>query len=155
MLATILFETVKCFILLALHFGVLAVSVILINKKVGLPSELYRKLLHIVSVFSIFPIIQAFGTLIGAGGCTAISVALGKKDIENSRSISSFCFWFCIVVGVAIAIILYAFTEPIISMLGAADSYRSFAVVDIVAAIVGVIVLTRHLRALSGIPVMA
>ena len=103
----------------------------------------------------IFPIIQAFGTLIGAGGCTAISVALGKKDIENSRSISSFCFWFCIVVGVAIAIILYAFTEPIISMLGAADSYRSFAVVDIVAAIVGVIVLTRHLRALSGILVIA
>ena len=57
MLATILFETVKCFILLALHFGVLAVSVILINKKVGLPSELYRKLLHIVSVLSIMPIV--------------------------------------------------------------------------------------------------
>ena len=57
MLATILFETVKCFILLALHFGVLAVSVILINKKMGLPSELYRKLLHLVSVFSIMPIV--------------------------------------------------------------------------------------------------
>ena len=57
MLATVLFETVKCFILLALHFGVLAVSVILINKKVGLPGELYRKLLHLVSVFSIMPIV--------------------------------------------------------------------------------------------------
>lgn len=57
MLATVLLETVKCFILLALHFGVLAVSVILINKKVGLPGELYRKLLHLVSVFSIMPIV--------------------------------------------------------------------------------------------------
>ncbi len=57
MLATVLFETVKCFILLALHFGVLAVSVILLNAKVGLPSELYRKLLHLVSVFSIMPIV--------------------------------------------------------------------------------------------------
>jgi dolichol kinase len=57
MLATVLFETVKCFVLLALHFAVLAVSVILINKKVGLPKELYRKLLHLVSVFSIMPIV--------------------------------------------------------------------------------------------------
>lgn len=57
MLATTLFETIKCFIFLALHFGILAVSVILINKKLGLPSELYRKLLHLVSVFSIMPIV--------------------------------------------------------------------------------------------------
>jgi len=75
----------------------------------------------------IFPIIQAFGTLIGAGGCTAISVALGQKDLEKSKKISSFCFYFCVVVGILMALVLNIFTEPIISMLGAADSYRSYA----------------------------
>ncbi|MCR5417168.1 MAG: MATE family efflux transporter [Pseudobutyrivibrio sp.] len=76
----------------------------------------------------IFPIIQAFGTLIGAGGCTAISVALGKRDLKKSKKISSFCFYFCVVVGIAMALILNIFTGPIISMLGAADSYREYAV---------------------------
>ncbi|MCR5770618.1 MAG: MATE family efflux transporter [Butyrivibrio sp.] len=76
----------------------------------------------------IFPIIQAFGTLIGAGGCTAISVALGQKDVEKSKKISSFCFYFCVVVGILMALILNIFTDPIISMLGAAQSYRSYAV---------------------------
>ncbi len=75
----------------------------------------------------IFPIIQAFGTLIGAGGCTAISVALGKGDTNKTKQISSFCFYFCVVVGILMAIILNLFTEPIISMLGAAESYRSYA----------------------------
>ena len=86
------------------------------------------RMINAISVcMPIFPIIQAFGTLIGAGGCTAISVSLGKKDIKKSKRISSFCFWFCIVVGLLMALILNIFTEPIISMLGAADSYRSFA----------------------------
>ncbi len=75
----------------------------------------------------IFPVIQAFGTLIGAGGCTAISVALGRKDIKATKSISSFCFYFCVVVGILMTLVLNLFTDPIISMLGAADSYRGFA----------------------------
>ncbi|MBQ3774349.1 MAG: polysaccharide biosynthesis C-terminal domain-containing protein, partial [Pseudobutyrivibrio sp.] len=86
------------------------------------------RMINAISVcMPIFPIIQAFGTLIGAGGCTAISVALGKKDIENSKRISSFCFWFCVVIGLLMALVLNIFTEPLISMLGAADSYRDFA----------------------------
>ncbi len=76
----------------------------------------------------IFPIIQAFGTLIGAGGCTSISVALGKNDLEQSKKISSFCFYFCLVVGIAAAIIINFFADYIISALGAADSYRNYAI---------------------------
>ncbi len=87
------------------------------------------KMINAISVcMPMFPIIQAFGTLIGAGGCTAISVALGKGDYKNSKRISSFCFYFCIVVGLLMTILLNVFTEPIINMLGAADSYREYAV---------------------------
>ncbi|MCR5452834.1 MAG: MATE family efflux transporter [Lachnospiraceae bacterium] len=86
------------------------------------------RMINAISVcMPIFPIIQAFGTLIGAGGCTAISVALGKKDIKATKHISSFCFYFCVVVGILMAILINVFTDEIISMLGASDSYREFA----------------------------
>ncbi|MCR5452833.1 MAG: hypothetical protein K6F00_09420 [Lachnospiraceae bacterium] len=57
MATDILLEIGKCMLFLFLHFGVLAGAVILLEKKVGLPSEVYRKLLHLVSVFSIMPIV--------------------------------------------------------------------------------------------------
>ena len=40
----------------------------------------------------IFTIVQAFGTLIGTGGCTAISIALGRGEKNRTKRISSFCF---------------------------------------------------------------
>ncbi len=54
---TVIFDVIKGFAFLQLHFLVLAGLTILLEKNVGLPGELYRKLLHIVSVFSIMPIV--------------------------------------------------------------------------------------------------
>lgn len=53
----ILLDFLKCFILLSVHFLVLAGGAILINKKMKLPGEIFRKLLHIAAVFSIIPIV--------------------------------------------------------------------------------------------------
>ncbi|MCR4890680.1 MAG: phosphatidate cytidylyltransferase, partial [Lachnospiraceae bacterium] len=50
-------EYLKGLLFLHLHFMLLAGIVILVNKRFGLPSEIYRKLLHIVAVFSIMPIV--------------------------------------------------------------------------------------------------
>lgn len=50
----------------------------------------------------VFTIVQAFGTLVGAGGCTAISIALGKGETDRTKSISAFCFWFCMLLGVVL-----------------------------------------------------
>ena len=53
----ILLDFLKCFILLSVHFLVLAGGAILINRKLKLPSEIFRKLLHVAAVFSIIPIV--------------------------------------------------------------------------------------------------
>ncbi|SFG02812.1 Dolichol kinase [Lachnospiraceae bacterium C7] len=45
------------FLYLQLHFAVLAGTTVFLSKKVKLPGELYRKMLHMVSVFSIMPIV--------------------------------------------------------------------------------------------------
>ncbi len=39
----------------------------------------------------LFTVLSGLGTLFGSGGCTAISIALGKRDFENIRHYTSFC----------------------------------------------------------------
>ncbi len=77
----------------------------------------------------IFTVVQAFGTLAGAGGCTAISVSLGRKDVEKTKNISSFCFYFCIIAGLVLALGLSVFAPQMVTMLGAGASYSSYAVI--------------------------
>ena len=46
-----------------------------------------------------FGVFQGVGTLFGAGGCTAIAMALGQGDREKARYFSSFCAcnaWLCV-----------------------------------------------------------
>ncbi len=57
MAGIILLDAIKGFGFLQLHFAVLAGLAVFLNKKMGLPGELYRKMLHMVSVFSIMPIV--------------------------------------------------------------------------------------------------
>ncbi len=47
----------KCLLFLHLHFSLLAGMVVMINKRFGLPGEFFRKLLHMVAVFSIMPVV--------------------------------------------------------------------------------------------------
>ena len=75
----------------------------------------------------VFTIVQAFGTLVGSGGCTAISIALGKGETDRTKSISAFCFWFCMALGLILAVAMNLFSEVLMDMLGAADSYRQYA----------------------------
>ena len=76
----------------------------------------------------VFTIVQAFGTLVGAGGCTAISIALGKGETDRTKSISAFCFWFCMLLGTVLAVGMNLFSDSFMNLLGAADSYREYAV---------------------------
>lgn len=76
----------------------------------------------------VFTVVQAFGTLAGAGGCTAISVALGRKDLQRTKCVSSFCFYFCITVGLVLTAFLGLFAPWMVSMLGADGNYSAYAV---------------------------
>ena len=89
----------------------------------------------------VFTIIQAFGTLVGMGGCTAISLALGREDMKKCRQISSFAFWFCLVFGAFLAVGTNLAVEPLLTFLGVSEGSREFA--------------ATYLRILSvGCPVM-
>ncbi len=75
----------------------------------------------------IFTIVQAFGTLIGGGGSTAISISLGKNDVDSARRISVFCCWFGLLLGIVIAIACNLFAPQIVRVLGASEAYAYYA----------------------------
>ena len=52
----------------------------------------------------VFSILSGFATLIGSGGCAAIAIALGKKDDERVKFISSFCCYIAVGIGIIFAI---------------------------------------------------
>lgn len=76
----------------------------------------------------LFTIIQAFGTLIGSGGSTAISLYLGKKENKKIKNVTSFCFYFSIFLGIILMIVLNVFAKDIVKLAGASDEYINYAI---------------------------
>ena len=67
----------------------------------------------------VFSVISAFNTLIGFGGCTAISMALGREDREKAKQYSSFTFWAGLAVGAVVGGVILLNLRPLVTLLGA------------------------------------
>lgn len=75
----------------------------------------------------IFTLMITIGTLIGSGGCSVISNALGAGNKERAKNISSFCTYAAIIVGILFTIVLLLFTEPILLAIGATKKTVDYA----------------------------
>ncbi len=67
----------------------------------------------------VFTIISGLATLIGNGGSTAISLALGRGEKDKVKSYSAFCFIGALVIGLLFAIAVLANTSFWCGLLGA------------------------------------
>lgn len=74
----------------------------------------------------LFSILSGLGVLLGNGGCTAISLALGKGEYGRIKNISAFAVWGAVVIGVIFAAIVLPLMEPICRLLGANEETRGF-----------------------------
>lgn len=70
----------------------------------------------------IFTLLITVGTLIGSGGCSIISRAMGCNDKDTSKHTSSFCFYISIFIGIIFALLLLIGCEPILYLIGATDN---------------------------------
>ena len=70
----------------------------------------------------IFTLLITIGTLIGSGGCSIISRAIGSNNREISKQTSSFCFYVSILIGIIFALLLLIGCEPILYLIGATDN---------------------------------
>ena len=74
-----------------------------------------------------FLLFMALGTVFGIGGTSVISRAMGEGRREYAKKVCAFCMWGCVAVGIVMVIIIFAFMNPILKMLGASDNTIGYA----------------------------
>ena len=98
----------------------------------------------------LFSILSGLGVLLGNGGCTAISLALGKGEYGRIKNISAFAVWGAVAIGVVFAVIVLPLMDPICRLLGANEETRGFTAeyLRVIAIGAPVIMLTNVVPAL-------
>lgn len=74
-----------------------------------------------------FLLFMALGTVFGIGGTSVISRAMGEGRREYAKKVCAFCMWGCVAVGIVMVVIIFAFMDPILKMLGASDNTIGYA----------------------------
>ena len=77
--------------------------------------------------FPLMNLSAAFGTLVGVGGATLISVLLGQKNYPVARKVLSNVFILNVLVGILFAVIALTFLNPILRFFGASDATLPYA----------------------------
>ena len=77
--------------------------------------------------FPFMNLAAAFGSLVGVGAATLISVRLGQKDYDTAQSILGNVVLLNVIIGLAFGFISLIFLDPILYFFGASDSTISYA----------------------------
>lgn len=77
--------------------------------------------------FPLMNLAAAFGSLMGVGAATLISVKLGQKDYDTAQRVLGNVFVLNILLGVAFTVIVMAFLDPILYFFGGSDETVGYA----------------------------
>ena len=77
--------------------------------------------------FPLMNLAAAFGSLVGVGAATLISVKLGQKDYDTAQRVLGNVFVLNILLGVAFTAIVMAFLDPILYFFGGSDETVGYA----------------------------
>jgi putative MATE family efflux protein len=77
--------------------------------------------------FPFMNIAAAFGTLVGIGASTLVSVRLGQKDYTSAQKVLGNVFILNILIGILFTIASLAFLEPILHFFGASENTLFYA----------------------------
>lgn len=75
----------------------------------------------------VFMVFMALGNLFGIGGSSAISRALGEKNAERAKQISSFCCYGSLGLGIIMAALFILGMDIILKMIGASENTIGYA----------------------------
>lgn len=114
----------------------------------------------------VFSFMLALGDIFGIGGSALISRLMGAKDFQQVRRVASFCFYAAIGLSLVVTVLMLAFEQPLLGVLGATaatrgdagDFYRMLAigaVFIIVSLVPGNIIRTEGLARQSMIATAA
>ena len=74
----------------------------------------------------VFSAISAFNTLIGFGGCTACSIALGEGRESSVKRYSAFVLYASLGLGIVLGALIIAGMNPLLSLLGTDESTAAY-----------------------------
>lgn len=77
--------------------------------------------------FPLMNLSAAFGTLVGVGGATLISVLLGQKNYSKAKKVLGNVFLLNVLMGVFFSIVSLLFLDPILRFFGASDATLPYA----------------------------
>lgn len=77
--------------------------------------------------FPLMNLAAAFGSLVGAGASTLVSVKLGQKDYDTAQRVLGNVVILNIVIGVVFTIVTLAFLDPILYFFGASEDTIDYA----------------------------
>ena len=86
--------------------------------------------LAIAGISLTFPVMMltaAFGSMVGVGASTLLSVKLGEKDYSSARKILGNVLMMNIIMGILIALIIYLCLNPILYFFGASKTTVTYA----------------------------
>lgn len=73
----------------------------------------------------IFVLFIAAANLLGIGGSAMISILLGQNKKEKVKSVSSFCCYASIIIGILSCLLILIFMNPLLKLLGSSpDTYQ-------------------------------
>lgn len=75
----------------------------------------------------VFLLFMAVGTILGMGGTSVISRAMGEGRKEYAKKVCSFCMWCCIGVGVLMSAVFLVFMDQILGLVGASAETWEYA----------------------------
>lgn len=77
--------------------------------------------------FPLMNLAAAFGSLIGLGGSTIISLRLGQKDYLTAQNILGNIVVLNLIIGISFGVIVLAFLDPILYFFGASEATIGYA----------------------------
>lgn len=87
--------------------------------------------------FPLMNLSAAFGTLVGVGGSSLISVLLGQKNYDTAKKVLSNVFIMNVIIGVVFAAVALTFLDPILTFFGAGEQTISYAKEYMVVILLG------------------
>ena len=77
--------------------------------------------------FPLMNLAAAFGSLVGIGASTLISVKLGQKDYDNAQKVLGNVFVLNVIIGLAFTVVGLIFLDPVLRFFGASDATLPYA----------------------------
>lgn len=81
----------------------------------------------IAVTFPLMNLAAAFGTLVGVGASTLISVLLGQRNYEAATKVLSNTVTLCLIAGIAFSAVALIFLDPILLFFGASENTIGYA----------------------------